>query len=337
VFLSPTKPRHASPPKALIAATAAAALIGAVALVNYAVARRSERRHPPRGRFIEVDGVRLHYLEEGSGPPVVLLHGNGAMAEDFVISGVFGRLAAQHRVIAFDRPGFGHSERPRGRVWTAAAQARLIRKALDQLDVSDPILLGHSWGTLVALEMALMQPERTAGLVLVSGYYNPTPRLDVPLLSAPAIPLFGDLMRYTISPLLGWLLAPGVFRKLFAPAPVTAAFKRDFPTGLALRPWQIRANAADTALMIPAAAALAARYGALDLPITLLGAPGDRIVDTDTQAVALHERLPETRLQLSRGSGHMLHHTDPGSVVAAVEEIVASHGSLKRSADLEHV
>ena len=78
--------------------------LGVAALINTAMARNAERRNPPKGTFLEVDGVRLHYLEKGSGLPVVLLHGNQSMAEDFAISGVIDLLAKKYRVIAFDRP-----------------------------------------------------------------------------------------------------------------------------------------------------------------------------------------------------------------------------------------
>jgi len=101
-------------------AAISASVIGGLAvaaLINTTVARRAERRNPPRGAFIEVDGVRLHYLEKGSGSPVVLLHGNQAMADDFAISGAIDLLAEKYRVIAFDRPGFGYSERPRALAW----------------------------------------------------------------------------------------------------------------------------------------------------------------------------------------------------------------------------
>src|SRR3954470_18376460 len=122
-------------------AAISASVIGGLAvaaLINTTVARRAERRNPPRGAFIEVDGVRLHYLEKGTGSPVVLLPGNQAMADDFEIRGGFELVAEKHRVIAFDRPGFGYSERPRDTVWTPSAQADLIRKALFKLGVENP-------------------------------------------------------------------------------------------------------------------------------------------------------------------------------------------------------
>ena len=63
------------------------------------VAKRSERRHPPRGKFLTVDGVRLHYLERGEGRTIVLIHGNGVTAHDYELSGLIARLSQQHRVI----------------------------------------------------------------------------------------------------------------------------------------------------------------------------------------------------------------------------------------------
>ena len=203
-----------------------AAVLVAAALTNHALARRAERRNPPEGKFITVDGVRLRYIERGTGPVIVLLHGNGTMARDFELSGVLDVLAKDHRVIAFDRPGFGFSERPRGRIWTAAAQAALLHEGSSRSTCSGPGV-GHSWGTLVALALALREPADVAGLVLLSGYYFPSVRADVALGSWPAVPVLGDILRYTISPLLGRLTAPMVYRKLFAPSPVARRFASD--------------------------------------------------------------------------------------------------------------
>ena len=123
-----------------------------------------------------VDGVRLHFVDSGGdGSPVVLLHGNGTMIADMAISGLIERAAQQHRTIAFDRPGFGYSSRPRDAAWTPSAQAMLFRKAFARLGIEKPIIVAHSWGTLVALGLALEQ-DAASGLVLVSGYYYPTAR-----------------------------------------------------------------------------------------------------------------------------------------------------------------
>jgi pimeloyl-ACP methyl ester carboxylesterase len=168
----------------VVAAVAAAVALATSALVNHRLAKRAERDNPPSGRFLQLDGVRLHYVERGSGPPLVLLHGNGSMIEDFDTSGLIELASNNHRVIAFDRPGFGHTERPRNVVWSQAAQADLIGRALARLGVTRPLVLGHSWGASVAVALALQYPNLVQGLVLVSGYYYPTLRPDFVILSA---------------------------------------------------------------------------------------------------------------------------------------------------------
>ena len=82
------------------------------ALVNRYLAAKAERDNPPAGHFLEVDGVRLHYVERGQGEALVLLHGNGSMIQDFESSGLIEMAAQKYRVIVFDRPGYGHSDRP---------------------------------------------------------------------------------------------------------------------------------------------------------------------------------------------------------------------------------
>jgi pimeloyl-ACP methyl ester carboxylesterase len=297
------------------------ALLGGMALLTRNRARRAEHEHPPQGQFIDVDGVRLHYIERGEGAPVVLVHGNGAMIDDFAISGVLDRAAERHRVIAFDRPGFGYSGRPRRRIWTPTAQAELLHKALQRLGIERPIVVGHSWGTLVALAMALQHSTAVRGLVLASGYYFPTARADVLLVSPPALPVIGDVMRYTISPLLGRWLAPRIMRKVFAPAPVPSRFVAAFPLDLALRPSQIRASAADTALMIPAAAGLHSRYRELKIPVAIIAGAGDEIVDVRRHAERLHRELPQSELRLVDGAGHMVHHLEPSQIIDAISRI----------------
>src|SRR5829696_5883550 len=187
-------------------AVAGVVAVGALAVsarVNRYLAKKAEFENPPSGRFVEVDGVRLHYVEQGKGEPLVLLHGNGSMIQDFETSGLIALAAKNYRVIVFDRPGYGHSERPRSILWTANAQAGLIHNALSQIGVSRAIVLGHSWGASVAVALALKHESMVKALVLASGYYYPTVRADVVALSGPAVPILGDIVRYTVSPLLG--------------------------------------------------------------------------------------------------------------------------------------
>ncbi|HEV8108857.1 MAG TPA: alpha/beta fold hydrolase, partial [Burkholderiales bacterium] len=117
------------------------------------------------------------------------------------------------------------------------SQAALLRALLSRLGVERPVLFGHSFGALVALAFALAFPADTRGVVLASGYYFPTARIDVPFMASPAIPLLGDLMRHTVSPLIARASWPHRLKLLFSPAPVPRYFEI-FPTWMALRPSQ---------------------------------------------------------------------------------------------------
>jgi pimeloyl-ACP methyl ester carboxylesterase len=289
-------------------------------MVNRYRAKKAERDNPPLGRFVEVDGVKLHYLDGGgSGEPLVLLHGNGSMIQDFESSGLVEMASQKYRVIVFDRPGFGHSTRPRRTIWTPEAQARLIHGALKKIGISRAKVLGHSWGASVALALASKHPDVVTGLILASGYYYPTARADVLLLSGPAVPLIGDILRYTVSPFLGRLLWPLAMRKMFGPAKVPAKFQ-DFPREMALRPSQIRASAAEAALMIPSAFSLRRKYAGLKMPVVIVAGEEDRIIAIDEQSARLHREVNQSKFRRVTNAGHMVHQTATARVMAAIDE-----------------
>src|SRR4051812_16212150 len=275
----------------------------------------AEWRNPPIGRFIECDNVRLHYIDRGNpeAPCVVLFHGNGSLIQDFTVSGLVALLAIQYRVICFDRPGFGHSQRPRVPIWMPLQQAALFAKALDQLRVRNPIILGHSWGTLVAIALALRSDYPLRGVVLVSGYYFPTARFDFWMMSAPAVPVLGDVMRYTIAPIISWAMLPSILRKLFAPRSISERFKKDFPTSLTLRPKQLRAAAEESAFLIPAVAQLQRDYPKLRCPVRIVHGANDQLIEPE-QAQRLHQVLGHSVLHLVKEAGHMVTYTSDARI-----------------------
>ena len=314
-------------------AVAAVTVVGALAisaLVNRRLARDAEHDNPPAGRFLEVNGVRLHYVERGSGTALVLLHGNGSMIQDFESSGLIDLAAKNYRVIVFDRPGFGHSDRPRNVVWTPAAQAELIHSALQQLCVSDALVLGHSWGASVAVALALKYPKLVQGLVLASGYYYPTLRADAVALSAPAVPFVGDVLRYTLSPVVGRLMWPLLMAKIFGPQLAPKKFE-GFPKGMALRPSQIRASAAELALMVPDALYFRNEYANLKMPVVIVAGEQDRLVDIDSQSARLHSEVPQSSFHRVSGTGHMIHQTATGVVMSAINEVAADSSTTDSS------
>jgi pimeloyl-ACP methyl ester carboxylesterase len=298
----------------------AVAALAVCAIINRELAAKAERDHPARGRFVEIDGVRLHYVERGSGDPLVLLHGNGSMIQDFASSGLLEEAARRYRVIAFDRPGYGHSERPRGTLWSPEAQAELIHKALKQLAATPAVVLGHSWGTLVAVALGANYASSVKSLVLASGYFYPTARVDGVAASGPAVPILGDILRYTLAPILTRMAWPRLMRKIFGPAEEPQKFKRGFPKGLAVRPSQLRASAAESALMIPSASEFRGKYGDLSMPVVIIAGESDRLIDTAAQSARLHRDVGHSSFHSVPGAGHMVHQTAMSTVMAAIDE-----------------
>jgi pimeloyl-ACP methyl ester carboxylesterase len=305
------------------AVVAAAGLMAVAAIVNRRLADKAQRDNPPQGRFIEIDGVHLHYVERGTGRPLVLLHGNGSMIQDFESSGLIDLAAKNYRVIVFDRPGFGHSLRPRNVVWTPAAQADLFKDALAHLGIQKAIVLGHSWGASVAIALAIRHSSMVEALILASGYYFPTARADTAMaMAGPAIPGLGDILSYTISPIVSRLMWPAMLRKIFGPKSVPQKFD-GFPKSLAVRPSQLRASAAEAALMVPAALLSSKTYGELAMPVFILAGEEDRLIDIDEQSGRLHDEIKHSKMHRVRKAGHMIQQSDTADLMAAVDEVAA--------------
>ena len=268
---------------------------------------------------MDIDGARLHFVERGEGPTVVLIHGNTVSLCDFDASGLVERLAADHHVIAIDRPGFGHSTRPRDRLWTPSAQAAMLHAALERLGIERPIVVGHSMGALVALAMALDHPTYVRSLVLMGGYYYPTVRVDALLTAPVAMPVLGDLMRYTVTAASARALIGRTVERMFRPNEVPANFFPVLSREMMLRPVQIRANAEDAAFIVPAAAAISARYKELGMPAAIIAGADDQVVDFEAHSTRLHRSVPQSELVVVPGVGHMVHHVSPETVIAAVK------------------
>jgi pimeloyl-ACP methyl ester carboxylesterase len=296
-------------------------VLAVLAIATAAFSAIAERRNPPIGKFLEGQGLRLHYIERGNpaDPVVVIFHGNGSMIQDMTISGLIDLLSRRNRVVCFDRPGFGHSTRTRFRFWTPEAQAELFAEVLPKIAISNPIVVGHSWGTLVAVALALRDDYPVQGLTLASGYYFPTFRLDFWLLSGPAAPIIGDILSYTLAPLLALALLPRILRKLFAPAPIPQDFKRGFPFSLALRPKQLQAAAEESAFLLPATARLQVQYRNIKCPVQLIHGNADQVIENE-QTVRLHRVLARSDMRLVPQAGHMVHYADPEAISRTIHD-----------------
>lgn len=300
-----------------IALGGAALLAGMAAVVNWR-GRLAEQRHPPAGRMITVNGTRLHYLDVGSGSPIVLVHGNASLLEDPILA-LAEPLRDRHRIIAFDRPGFGYSERPQDRLWTPEEQADALAAALRALGIGPAVFYGHSFGTTVVLSLAVRHPELVAGLIVASGYYYPERRADSALASLNAVPGIGWISRNTVAPLLAALTSRALVKASFSPDPISPAYE-EFPADLVVRPSQIRASAEDAATLYDWAVRNAPRWPSLTLPTLILAGGGDKLIDPERHACRLAEDIPNARLHLWPTAGHLVHHSRRDEAVALIAE-----------------
>jgi pimeloyl-ACP methyl ester carboxylesterase len=105
---------------------------------------------------------------------------------------------------------------------------------------------------------------------------------------------------------------------MFAPAPMPEKFLDVMPREMMLHPLQIRAEAEDAAFMIPAAAHFRPHYSKLEMPVSIVGGAGDKIVDVESHSARLHRDLPHSTLTVSRGAGHMVHYVLADEIVDAI-------------------
>lgn len=305
------------------------AILGAGAVFTFIATRRIERANPPRGRMIEVRGLRQHVVELGKGgddgaPPVVLVHGAGANLEDMCVA-LGERLAAKHRVIAIDRPGFGWSERQGRDASSPAYQADLLHETLDQLGIGKAILVGHSWGGTLALTYALKYPQRVVGLVLIAPPTHPRSRLIAWNNAVLATPL-GWLFAHTLALPLGVaLLRPGV-RLAFLPQTMPQGYVERSAAAMILRPASLMANWADVGGLHYFLKGQISRYATLAVPTSVFVGDRDPLVPhghcSDLAALS-----PAVKVTILPGFGHMLHHAAADQIVAAVEAIAGTNAS----------
>lgn len=122
---------------------------------------------PKDARFMQLEGARVRYIDEGQGPAVVLIHGFASSLDAW--GTVVPELVKHHRVIALDLKGFGWSSRPEGD-YSPRAQAQLVMQLLDRLGVKEAAVVAHSWGSSVALALALMAPDRVSRIALYDAW-----------------------------------------------------------------------------------------------------------------------------------------------------------------------
>jgi pimeloyl-ACP methyl ester carboxylesterase len=317
----------------IIMALLAIILIGAAMLVYLAwsTARKVERLVLPLGRFVEVDGAKLHYVDRGEGPPIVLIHGIGGNLRQFTGT-IFDELAKTNRLIAFDRPGCGYSERPAGSDASSKTQAAIIQKAIGRLGIAEPLIVGHSLGGSIALAHAFFHRGKARGYGLIAP--RATDRGPVPPMFkglAVKSPVLHYLIAWTIGIPLSIRRGLDITRAVFAPQEPPADFGKASGGLLSLRPKSIIANFKDFVASDVTIRQIQGRYDEITAPVIVLFGMEDRVLLPEIELPAL-ETLPSLQTLRLEGAGHMLMHVEGPAVIAAIRKLDAQATGGPRAA-----
>jgi pimeloyl-ACP methyl ester carboxylesterase len=306
----------------LVVAAALAAAIAALAFNARRYTRWANAKWPPQGRFIEADGARLHVREAGAegAPPLLLIHGASSNLLE-----LWGPLAAEfsplHRVIAYDRPGMGHSTRSARDAQTLASQARCAARVLEASGEGPALIVAHSLGGAVALRLALDHPKLVRGLVLIAPACNPYPGKNAWWARLSAMPVLGDFFCGLIIPWLAPMLARASIANNFWPAATPVNYAQDAGVGLIFRPRAFQASARDIVATKPEFTAQAPRYGDLFTPTVIITGDKDKIVWPKVHGRALAVAMPAAELVIAPGAGHMPHRLRTDLVIAAIRRV----------------
>lgn len=283
--------------------------------------KKAERSYPPTGKFVNVEDCKLHYISAGTGDPIVFLHGGILSSRDF--KDVVPLAAEQgYHAIAFDRPGYGYSERPKHVDVTPEFQAKLIHKALKELGVNKPIILvGHSWSGTMTLSYALQYPNDVAGIVMLGAamYKEGYPAENGDILSKlVTTPILGDFLLNTLlkSP-FGKGLSDSMVKATFAPESAPEEYTKEV-FALGFRPAHFRANREDVLFFPGTSKHLSKRYQEIKTPTVIAVGEKDPF-GTIEQAQRLKKDIPHATLKIIPNIGHMIPELHPKIVMDLVK------------------
>ena len=289
-------------------------------------AAQAELDNPPMGRMIDLsDGSRLHYVERGSGPPVLLITWRpdaGGGHGDVLARPAVGKLSHDRHRPSRSRLQHASGQFASPQAASMAGQARMIHEAMRIIGVEKPIIVGHSLGGTVALAYAVQFPEHISGIVSLAGYCFPTPRFDLMPIMLNGVPIVGPISAHTVSAIFGRLYLSAMINRIFAPNPIPDYFQDRFPGGMLLRPRQLCAMARILRQWSPAPHPCITGTTRSRYLWRSCQAPKTRSSGRNITRSRFKRPLPTLRWKCCRGSGHMLHHIQTDAVITAVHRMV---------------
>lgn len=301
---------------------------GGVALyvATQAAVVRIEAAFPPNGRFVEVPGGRLHVIEAGlpqenARATIVFLHGASSNAAEPLFA-LGPRLADRYRLVSFDRPGHGWSDRLGGATDASPArQAALIRVALARLTDRPVIIVAHSLAGAVGTALALDHSEVVAGLVLLAPVTHPWPGGIAWYYHAASAPVLGSLFVNTLAVPVGLSALETGAASVFAPQPMPEGYLEKARIALVMRPATFAANAQDVAGLHAFVSRQQDRYGQISVPTTIITGDTDDTVSPTIHSAAIARQIPGARHIVLPNVGHQPHYAGPQLVADEIDAV----------------
>ncbi|MEM7269105.1 MAG: alpha/beta hydrolase [Pseudomonadota bacterium] len=282
-------------------------------------AERAEERYPPVGQFMVIDGARLHFVDQGIGPAVIFIHGANSNLRDWTFE-IMGRLSPNHRVIAFDRPGHGHSDAA-GVGVSPKEQALYLAGAARQIGVDKAIIVGHSLGGAVALAWAIERPEMVEAVVTLAGTSHPYSGRGDTLYWLASRSVTGPIAESAARAYIGEEPPEDLIFDVFAPNEVIEGYGEHIGASLALRPGSFERNADEINQLSGHLELQRLNYDRIVAPVVMMHGESDRTVLLDDHAVKLYGELQTASLIIMPGVGHMIHQVAVDKIVSEIENL----------------
>jgi pimeloyl-ACP methyl ester carboxylesterase len=254
---------------------------------------------------------------------MVMIHGLGGTLWNYTYA-LVDKLSGEFPVIAVDRPGSGYSTRPDDAPARLGAQANTLAKFIRALGLKQPLLVGHSLGGALSLAIALDHPDCAGALALIAPLTHAQDDVPEPfqglVINSPVV---RKIIAWTLAIPMSIRNAPQLLKIVFGPDAVPTDFATRGGGLLGLRPKSFYNTSSDLAAVNEDLPGMMKRYGGLNIPLGMLFAKGDRILDYRRQGEAMKQTCPALDLVLVEGHGHMLPVTAPDSTAELIRRVAA--------------
>ena len=271
--------------------------------------------YPFDNRYLRVDDHLVHYIDEGSGPVLLLLHGNPSWS--FAYRNIITELSGQFRCIALDYPGFGLSTAGTGYTFTPQEHSKVVERFITELGLTDVRMMVHDWGGPIGLGVAGRRPERFHSLIIGNTWAWPAQGTrHIAMFSRVAGNRLSRWLIRRFNAFVVWLLPAGVNRPL-TPAE-KAAYRRPFPTPESRQPVAAfpREILASHHFLAKVEEGLA---GLTDKPVLLVWGSAD-IGFRESERLRFEATFPRHHTRILIGAKHLIQECDPHAISQAIRD-----------------